>query len=353
MTALHWDFGSAYDFFISIFVIHHPERFGLRPAWAAGVRSRLSPEDREFLDQSLNFLPVPLAWLNNLPTHEKNTSAVLNELAKIPAEKRLVTLMNPAQMTEAVYTSIANIQSNQKVSTTDLENLRSIFQHRSKPVKQKEIKKFAEVFFQPATFGEHYLNVLQSYYQAFFLEEEERILPALLDGLQNAQEQSQSMSLTELLEELSHGVILEKTDTFKKITLVPSYWTSPLIFFQKPQSDELLVVFGCRNETQNLVPGEYVPESLVTGLKALADPTRLRILHYLNHGATTPSSLAKKVRLRAPTVIHHLNLLRLAGLIQVTITSNGERRYNLRQEAVEDTFKQLKQVINPGKKEHL
>jgi DNA-binding transcriptional ArsR family regulator len=353
MTTLHWDFGSAYDFFISIFVIHHPERFGLRPAWAAGVRSRLSPEDREFLDQSLNFLPVPLVWINNLPMQDKNTLAVLNELEKIPAEKRLTTLMNPAQMTEAVYTSIENIQSTRKINTTDIENLRSVFQHRSKPVKQKEIKKFAEVFLQPAVFGEHYNNVLQSYYQAFFMEEEERILPALMDGMQNAQKQSNSMSLTDLLEELSHGVILEKTDTFKNITLVPSYWTSPLIFFQKPQPDELLVVFGCRNETQNLVPGEYVPESLVTGLKALADPTRLRILHYLNHGATTPSSLAKKVRLRAPTVIHHLNMLRLAGLVQVTITSNGERRYNLRQEAVEDTFKQLKLVINPGKKEQL
>jgi DNA-binding transcriptional ArsR family regulator len=351
MTTLHWDFGSAYDFFISIFVIHHPERFGLRPAWAAGVRSRLSTEDREFLEQSLNFLPVPLVWIHNLPLQEKDIASILQELEKIPPEKRLLALLNPVQMNDTVYETIEGIQSNRKISNKDLDNLRVIFQYRSKPLKTKEIRKFAEVFLHSAEFGKRYLGVLQSYYQVFFQEEKERILPALEEGLKKAQLQSQSVSLPELLEQLSRGVTIEKAETFKTVTLVPSYWTSPLVFVNKPQPDELLVVFGCRDETQSLVPGEYVPESLVTGLKALADPTRLRILHYLNHGATTPSSLAKRVRLRPPTVIHHLNILRLAGLVQVTITSNGERRYNVRQDAVEETYKQLRLVINPEMKE--
>ncbi len=350
MTTLHWEFGSAYDFFISIFVVHHPERFGLRPAWAAGVRSRLSPEDRDFLEQSLNFLPVPLVWVRNLPLEKKDAATVLQELEKTPPEKRLLTLLNPSQMDETAQATIAGIQSSQKIDNTDLENLRSIFQYRSTPMKTREIKKFAEVFLNPAEFGRRYLNVLQAYYQAFFMEEESRISPALKDGLKKGQVQSQNVALAELVEQLSHGVTLEKVDNYEKVILVPSYWTSPLVFFQKPQPEDLLLVYGCRDESQSLVPGEYVPESLVTGLKALADPTRLRILHYLNHGATTPSGLAKKVRLRAPTVIHHLNMLRLAGLVQVTITANGERHYNLRQEAIEETYKQLHLVISPGKK---
>ena len=101
---------------------------------------------------------------------------------------------------------------------------------------------------------------------------------------------------------------------------------------------------------QNLVPGEFVPEGLVTGLKALADSTRLRILYYLNQEAATPSSLAKKLRLRAPTVVHHLNMLRLAGLVQVTLSTSGKRRYSLRQEAIEETYAQLNAVINTDKK---
>jgi len=185
----------------------------------------------------------------------------------------------------------------------------------------------------------------------FFAEEEERIMPILKEGLSIAQKQAAIQPIPELLEDLSHGVKLENIDTYKRIVLAPSYWTSPLIFFNNPKPDELLVVFGCREDDQNLVPGEYVPETLVTALKAMADPTRLRILHYLNQGATTPSSLARLLRLRAPTVIHHLNTMRLAGLIQVTLTANGERRYSLRQEAIEDTFKQFNMVLRSEKKE--
>jgi DNA-binding transcriptional ArsR family regulator len=345
MTVLHWDFGSAYDFFISLFVIHYPDRFGLRGVWAAGVRSRFSPEERVFIENTINFLPVPLSWVNRLSLSDKSTGEVLQLLSAIPPEKRLIALFNSSQLEKKVISSVERIQSEQKITVEDLEILRSIYQHRAIPIKMRDVQKLAEAFLEPAQFGENLLNVLQSYYQAFFAEEEERILPSLRKGLQFAQKLSKKTSLPDLLETLSHGVKLENTDIYQKVILVPSYWSSPLVFFNNPRADELLVVFGCRNETQNLVPGEYVPESLVTGLKALADPTRLRILHYLNQGTTTPSSLARRLRLRAPTVIHHLNTLRLAGLVQVTLTGNGERRYSLRQEAINDTFTQLTAVI--------
>ena len=346
MTALHWDFGSAYDFFISLFVIHHPDRFGLRPAWAAGVRSRFSPEEREFLEEAINFFPVPLSWIKQLPLEEKNTQNILDFLASIPSEKRLVSLYKSSQLTDEVFSTINQIQESQKISADDLEVLKTMFQRRTTPIKTRDVQKMAEVFLDPAAFGERLLKALQDYYQVFFAEEEDRILPVLTEGLLVAQKQAAIQPFSELLEDLSHGVKLENIDTYQKITLTPSYWTTPLVFFNNPQPDELLIVYGCREDHQNLVPGEYVPETLVMGLKALADPTRLRILYYLNQGATTPSSLARRLRLRAPTIIHHLNIMRLAGLVKVTLTTNGERRYNLRQEAIDDTYRQLNMVIN-------
>jgi len=41
-----WENGSAYDLFVSLRVIHNPDEFGLRPSWAAGVRSRLPTQLR-------------------------------------------------------------------------------------------------------------------------------------------------------------------------------------------------------------------------------------------------------------------------------------------------------------------
>ncbi len=347
MTKTVWDFGSAYDFFISIFVIHHPDRFGLRPAWAAGVRSRLSCEDRQFLENLNNHFPVPLIWIYQLSLEDKNTKAVLSALANIPPEQRLISLYKTSLMTEDIISTIYQISKKQNVTPEDLEILRPAFQGRSTPIKKRELQKIAEIFLNLKEFGEQLLNVLQGYYYAFFEEEEKRILPILQEGLQIAQKKAMIQPVPELLEDLSHGVKLEKIASYQKIILAPSYWTTPLIFYNNPQPDELLVVFGCREEDQNLIPGEYVPETLVTALKAMADPTRLRILHYLNQGTNTPSSLAKLLRLRAPTVIHHLNTMRLAGLVQVTLTASGERRYSLRQDAIEDTYKLLNRVIRP------
>ncbi len=345
MTALQWDFGSAYDFFISLFVIHHPDRFGLRAAWAAGVRSRLCTEDRQFLEETLSFLPVPLMWIYHLPIQEKNTLAVLDSLAAISPGKRLQSLFRSSLVTDEVIDTIERIQSKQDFSPADLEVLRTVYQNRITPIKTRDVRKFAEAFFNPAEYGEKLLHVLKVYYQVFFAEEEERILQAVKESLVKAQDLAESLPIPQLLETLSNGVKVENIETYQKVTLAPSYWSSPLNFFNPPENEEMLVVFGCREETQNLIPGEYVPEALVMGLKALGDPTRLRILYYLNHGSASPSSLARQLRLRAPTVIHHLNTLRLAGLVQVTLASNGDRRYSLRQGSIEDTYQLLNKII--------
>ena len=57
---LLWDWGTAYDLFVSLAVLHDPGDFGVRGAWAAGVRARLSPAARETLEQSQASCGVPL-----------------------------------------------------------------------------------------------------------------------------------------------------------------------------------------------------------------------------------------------------------------------------------------------------
>ncbi|MGD0611916.1 MAG: metalloregulator ArsR/SmtB family transcription factor [Anaerolineales bacterium] len=66
------------------------------------------------------------------------------------------------------------------------------------------------------------------------------------------------------------------------------------------------------------LPEELVPDRLLRSLKMLADPTRLKILYYISQEEVTPSQLARRLHLRAPTVTHHLNELRLAGLVNLT-----------------------------------
>ncbi len=81
---LTWEIGTAYDLFTSLDVIHNPARYGLRGSWAAGVRSRLPLEQREFLQNSVehhHFWAIP--WLTNLDG-PKDGATVLQKLADIP-----------------------------------------------------------------------------------------------------------------------------------------------------------------------------------------------------------------------------------------------------------------------------
>ena len=51
------------------------------------------------------------------------------------------------------------------------------------------------------------------------------------------------------------------------------------------------------------------------GFKALADPTRRRILELLKEGDLTAGELAKNSGVSKPTLSHHLAALKAAGLV--------------------------------------
>ncbi|ASR47872.1 ArsR family transcriptional regulator [Paenibacillus kribbensis] len=57
-------------------------------------------------------------------------------------------------------------------------------------------------------------------------------------------------------------------------------------------------------------------DKMVNYHKALADPTRMRILLLLSRGELHGQALAKKLNLSQPTVTHHASKLREAGLIK-------------------------------------
>lgn len=57
-------------------------------------------------------------------------------------------------------------------------------------------------------------------------------------------------------------------------------------------------------------------DKMVNYHKALADPTRMRILLLLSCGEMHGQALAKKLNLSQPTVTHHASKLRETGLIK-------------------------------------
>ena len=338
------DVGTAYDMFISLEVLYDPRRYGVRGPWAAGVRSRLPEKERAFLAQAISFF-IPFNWLHALPA-PKDGAAVLQALATIPAAERLpaVTLHSP-HFPDGSRETLQRVAARGTWDDEDLAVLNRELGGRQKGKGKKEMATTLELWTEPERSGELYLAALRAYYDAFFAEEERRIQPILQAAADQALEMAGRLSLADLLEKLSQGVHFTELPDVDEIVLAPSFWSTPLVADHRLAPRRLLFVFGARPSGVSLVPGEPVPDDLQRTLKALADPTRLRILHYLTAEPQTPSSLARKLRLRAPTVVHHLHVLRLSRLVRLTMEAKGKRRYAVRPEAVDQVFGDLQQFI--------
>jgi DNA-binding transcriptional ArsR family regulator len=210
---------------------------------------------------------------------------------------------------------------------------------------RKAAADFLELWTDPVGTSDSLMSAYDCYFIEFFAEEETRIRPALVAALDRAQKLAQRVQRWEtLLEELSQGVRVAKDWEHKTLTLIPSYWGTPLALMADFPPDHLLFLYGARPADESLIPGDVVPDALHQALKALADPTRLRILRYLSDESLTPAELARRLRLRSPTVIHHLDALRLARLVIVTLDVEG-RRYAIRPDAVATVCEMLNQFL--------
>jgi DNA-binding transcriptional ArsR family regulator len=345
-----WDQVTACDLFVSLHVLHHPGDFGLRPAWAAGMRARIPAVERAALEHAAELAECPLhfipRWMLQLP-EPKDAASALRALKEMPPEDRIL----PRWIREGP-------------DDDDLggETMREVFERAGWLPEHKEklrecrlkvgvratdelLERILETWAHPAAFGERYLAALRTYYEVFYQEEETRIRPALERAVEQGRQLAETRSFVDLVEELSRGVRLAQPPQVAEVIMVPSYWLTP-IFYQDPLGkDQFLMVFGARPKDASLISGENVPDALVETLKAIADPTRLRILRYLTSETLTPAQLAQRLRLRAPTVIHHLRELRLAGLVQIRVDEEKDKRYAARLETIRSAFGDLDELL--------
>jgi len=344
---ISWDKGSAYDLFVSLRILHQPDEFGLRPSWAAGVRSRLPIPLRDVLEKSQKFINVPLAFIHALP-EPKDAAAALSALQSLPPEECLPALVFGPKTDEGSQefkAFLLSLEEKQRLTAGVEAQIKESYRPANRATKPVLRALFA-AWSERKQFGEDLLQALEAYFENFYQEEEARIVPAQEQALENARSLAAEKDVLTLLEEISAGVRLDLIPDIKKLILAPSFWGAPFMFIDRLDPETSLVLFGARPKGMALVPGELVPEELLNALKALADPTRLRILRFLLEGPGTPSELSKILRLRPPTVIHHLNQLRLAGLVRLTVSPETERRYEVRMDGVDKTSQDLHHFLS-------
>ncbi len=341
-----WDWGTAYDLFASLNVLHHPGQYGLRGSWAAGVRSRLPPMQRIILEQAQTVLiNNPLAWVSVIP-NPKDADTVLWSISRIPPVERLPTLASHAHASPEVWELLGGVMARRAWELPDLERLQNLHHAERGHAKGEELVTSLNWWSHPEEFGERYLAALRTYVSVFFAEEEQRIRPFLQQAFTQAKERASGRGLSELWVELSQGDEISSLEEAEVVTFAPSYWITPHMRSDSLVKNHWVVLFGARSAEVSLIPGEAVPAAMLNALKALSDPTRLKILRYLTDTPQTPTQLAIQLRLRTPTVIHHLNALKLAGLVYVSVEENDERRYAIRQSEVENTLSGIQNYLS-------
>ncbi len=338
-TTLSWDVGTAYELFVSLHVLHEPERYDLRPSWAAKIRSRIPVTERTFLQEVQPFLSFPLAWIHSLP-QPKNAITVLYALQQIPAAQRGVAIFELEQGFKPESKRLLDIAQRRRWDKQDISALVPLICRDATDQNEQALIAYLNWWVRPEDFGGMLYSALQAYYTSFFEQEERRVGPVLYEGLERAQELAQRLSIPELIGELSQGIRYTE-ELGKELIVVPAYWMTPLVQLDTVGPDQKIFLFGARPSTMSAIPGELVPDGMLIALKALADPTRLKILKYLSQQELTPSELARRLNLRAPTVTHHLKELRLAGLINVTLHGQ-EKLYRTRLGALDSIHSDLK-----------
>jgi DNA-binding transcriptional ArsR family regulator len=342
---ISWDFGTAYELFISLHVLHEPEYYGIRASWAAGIRSRIPAVERKLLEEVIPFSGWPVSWVHKLPA-PKDAISALWSMRQIPAAERMIKVFELDCDQKPEWTqAIMNIAARRAWGEADLRFFQEQIKHKGKKAIDLDgFKRYLDWWARPDEFGDGFLAALQAYHTAFFEDEEKRIAPVMKAGLEHARELAKSLSVSDLITELSQGIRFEEEFSPDEIIIAPSYWPTPLVVFEKLDEQTMLFLFGARPADMSAIPGELVPDGLLRTLKALADPTRLKILNYLSGEDLTPSELSRRLNLRAPTVTHHLAELRLSGLVNLTIRGQ-EKVYHTRREALQGMMTALESFL--------
>jgi DNA-binding transcriptional ArsR family regulator len=351
LPRLVWDIGTAYDLFISLEVLHKPEEFGVRASWAAGVRARLSAAEREILEWSQLLCPLPLPWIYKLPA-PKDAITVLWALGRVPARARLPLLaLGPAVPADAEAV-LRGIAARGRWDEQDLGILLPVYRQREgESHSSEEVADLLGWWARAEEFGERYLEALRTYHQVFFAEEEARLRPALQQALNRAQDLAERLPLEDMLEELSQ-IRLDALPPVARWVAVPSYWNRPRTILTQIDPRCGMWLFDARPADVSLVPGEVVPDPMLQALKAFSDPTRLRILQYLAGEPLSSAEMARRLRLRAQTVAHHLTVLRQAGVVRTVEGSSGaEKCYVTDLEVIADIFASFQAFLEQGKEQ--
>lgn len=325
---------------------------------------------RDFERVAKRVAPVPLFWplladaLQRTPG-EMTFEEILSTVREMPAEELKSNILSGIFHDPATVQSLVTRKKSLKqVLTSDKlpgGELLTHFGLRPYSPDSHAANAMTRLLSNPASFRDELALVLQRFWQTGFKRDWSALEPVLRAESFHMKDLHENFSLAELTRELSLPVAVDEEarelrpkagpainyDRVDRLYIIPSgfntrrlwakYETRPQRFSlyfpiaRDAASPNRIVEHDWEPQESSRQPSRTMnPESV---FRALGDTTRYAIASVLARAPTTSAELARSLKVSKPTITHHVQALRAAGLIEEE-PSGGSNRLSLNRETV-------------------
>jgi DNA-binding transcriptional ArsR family regulator len=166
------------------------------------------------------------------------------------------------------------------------------------------------------------VGILRDWYESVFRDQFAEIRPILDRETERLRGRSRELALDAFLKEASNGAEVVQARGVDEFVMFPTWVLRPANVIYEHGSS-LLVGVAVPPEHLSVDP-EAPPDRLVRLASALGDERRLRILRRLTTGTHSLQQLAEHFGIPKTTLLHHLAILRSAGIIRVGPGAGGK-----------------------------
>ena len=325
---------------------------------------------RDFDRVATRVAPVPLFWplladaLQNTPG-EMTFEEILSTVREMPAEELKVNILSGIFHDAATVQSlVAGKRSLRQVLTSDAlpgGELLTHFGLRPYSARSDAVNAITSLLSDPASFRDELALVLQRFWQTGFDRDWAVLEPLLRAEAFHLRDLQENASLSDLTRELNLPLaVIEgaqelrpKTgsaisfDSVDRCYVVPSafntrrWWAK---YEARAQRFSLYFPIAREAVSPNRIVEEEQPArdpvrrsqhavNAESVFRALGDTTRYAIASMLARTPTTSAELARSLKVSKPTITHHVQALRAAGLIEEE-PGGGSTRLSLNRETV-------------------
>ncbi|ASA21871.1 ArsR/SmtB family transcription factor [Paenibacillus donghaensis] len=171
-----------------------------------------------------------------------------------------------------------------------------------------------------------YIPLLRLWHEHYFRRVEHKILPLLIEDASEKKMLESKMAPMALIEYASGGVVIEDIPDLRTIVLLPTYHNRPIntyCFYKTLMIVQYPVDVPMEDEAEP-------PTVLLRMTKALSDPTRLRLLRYVAREPKTLWEMQSDLGQSSEMLMHHLLMLRVAGLLRIHLRGDSDERFSIR-----------------------